>query len=113
MLTISWVLVKFFFTRIGPWATKPISAGSELPPESLQQELRQGISIAARNLPWKCVCLPRVVAGKMFLARRGFGSMIRLGVDVKGGALSAHAWLEVGTEILIGARGAKDLSILI
>ncbi len=113
MLTASWIAVRYFFPRIGAWATRPSPPGSQAPPAQLQDEVRCGISIAARNLPWNCVCLPRAIAGKLLLARRGFESTIRLGVGLKEGALSAHAWLEVGPTILIGRRGSEDLSVLV
>ncbi len=113
LLTASWLAVRFFFPKIGSWATRPAPSHSLMPPPHIQDEVRRGISIAARNLPWNCVCLPRAIAGKLLLARRGYRSTIRIGVRLSDGALSAHAWLEIGQITLLGGRGSKEMSVLV
>lgn len=61
----------------------------------------------ADRLPWHSTCLVRAVAGALLLARRRIpGSGIRFGVRKENGRLSAHAWLLLGPEILLGGEEA-------
>ncbi|WP_051341213.1 lasso peptide biosynthesis B2 protein [Azospirillum halopraeferens] len=67
---------------------------------------RRVVAVAAR-LPWHSTCLVRAVAGALLLARRGIrGARIRFGVRKEQGRLEAHAWLLLGTEVLLGGEGA-------
>jgi hypothetical protein len=58
---------------------------------------------AAYHVPFEAVCLPRAIAGRMMLRRRGVPSVLRLGTalpDQACPALRAHAWLEAaGCEV--------------
>ena len=49
------------------------------------------------------LCLPRALAAHAMLRRRGIASRLCLGVARESGALSAHAWLEVGDDTIVGA----------
>lgn len=51
-------------------------------------------SAAARHLR-PMTCLPRAVALRELLARRGVGCRLRIGVRKDAGRLAAHAWVEV------------------
>jgi transglutaminase-like putative cysteine protease len=48
------------------------------------------------------VCLPRALAAQAMLRRRGIASRLCLGVARDGRSLSAHAWVEIGQQIIIG-----------
>jgi len=48
------------------------------------------------------LCLPRALAAQAMLRRRGIASRLCLGVARDGRSLAAHAWVEVGQEIIIG-----------
>jgi hypothetical protein len=75
--------------------------------------VRQAVTVAARNVPWNAVCLPQAMAAKAMLARRGQGSALHLGASRDdGGGLTAHAWLEVGGEIVVGETGVADMAPL-
>jgi hypothetical protein len=62
-------------------------------------------TVAAR--PWmKAACLPRALAACAMLRRRGIPNRLRLGVARQGESLTAHAWVEVGKEKVIGGTEA-------
>jgi transglutaminase-like putative cysteine protease len=48
------------------------------------------------------VCLPRAMATQAMLRRRGIASRLCLGVARDGRSLAAHAWVEVGQQVIIG-----------
>jgi hypothetical protein len=47
-------------------------------------------------------CLPRALAAQAMLRRRGIASRLCLGVAREGQSLSAHAWLELGQQMIVG-----------
>jgi hypothetical protein len=52
--------------------------------------------------PWtQAACLPRALAAQAMLRRRGVASRLCLGVARDGAQLSAHAWLELGQDLII------------
>ncbi len=50
----------------------------------------------ARYVPWRSKCLEQAIASKLMLRRRGYASLLHLGVKKEKGAIIAHAWLEGG-----------------
>jgi hypothetical protein len=81
--------------------------------ENLLLAVRQAVTIAARNVPWKAVCLPQALAAKAMLARRGCGSAFHLGATFDpDGKLIAHAWLVAGGKIVVGAAGSAGMAPL-
>ena len=48
------------------------------------------------------VCLPRAMATQAMLRRRGIASRLCLGVARDGRSLAAHAWVEIGQQVIIG-----------
>jgi transglutaminase-like putative cysteine protease len=46
------------------------------------------------------------------LRRRGIASRLCLGVAREGGALAAHAWVEIGTDKIVGGPEADAFSRL-
>lgn len=106
-LTLAWtrLLVAFGLRFCTPWMIRPGSNATPVPP-LLERRLRYALRIAANTVPWKSVCLPNAVAGKLMLQRRGWQSTIHLGVGFEpSGALHAHAWLEAGGIIITGQEG--------
>src|SRR5262245_59108163 len=73
---------------------------------ALIARVRHAIGIASRNLPFTTVCLPRAMAAKAMLARRGIGSSLVIGA-ARGanGEMELHAWLEAGGTIVTGRAG--------
>jgi hypothetical protein len=99
------------FRRIAPWLALAPETGRN--DETLAAAVREAVTVAARNAPWNAVCLPQAMAAKAMLARRGFGSSFHLGADYDGqGKLVAHAWLEAGGEVIIGADGIPGMAPL-
>jgi hypothetical protein len=57
--------------------------------------------------PWmKALCLPRALAAQIMLRRRGIASRLCLGVARDGDALTAHAWIEIGQQMIVGGAEA-------
>jgi len=57
-------------------------------------------------------CLPRALAARAMLCRRGIASRLCLGVARNGDALAAHAWLEIGETKIIGGTEAAGFTRL-
>ncbi len=60
-------------------------------PERLQRFVR----LAARHHLWPMACLPQALALRWLLAREGVPAAVMIGVRKDGGALEAHAWVEL------------------
>jgi hypothetical protein len=78
---------------------------------SLNRSVRRAVMTAARNVPWRAVCLPQAMAAKFMLARRGCTSVLHFGLgrnDI--GALTAHAWLESRSAIVVGEAGIANVT---
>lgn len=58
--------------------------------------------------PWmNALCLPRALAAHAMLRRRGIASSLCLGVTRQNGAVTAHAWVEIGKDKIAGESGAE------
>ena len=60
------------------------------------------VKTASRKSIAHAVCLPQAVAAQRMLRRRGIDSKICLGVAKQGVELIAHAWVEAGSNVVIG-----------
>ena len=57
----------------------------------------------AKRLPWRSDCLIQAIAAQEWLAERGMGSELRIGVErPSDGLFGAHAWLVRGERIITG-----------
>jgi hypothetical protein len=77
------------------------------PPSS--GRVRWAISAVAARFP--ATCLVQALAADVLLRRRGLGSVLRIGVRLRGSRdvpLEAHAWVECGGAVVTGA--IADLS---
>jgi hypothetical protein len=65
--------------------------------------------------PWmQAACLPRALSAQAMLRRRGVASRLCLGVARDGAQLSAHAWLELGQDlIIVGEAQAPSFTRLV
>jgi len=77
------------------------------------------VAWAVENLgarPWmNALCLPRALAAHAMLRRRGIDSRLCLGVARDrgaAGALSAHAWVEIGNDKIVGGAEAGGFTRL-
>jgi hypothetical protein len=81
--------------------------------EVLLLSVRKAVTTAARNVPWNAVCLPRAMAAKAMLERRGYGSSFHLGANFDArGKLIAHAWLVAGGTVVVGAANIASVTPL-
>jgi hypothetical protein len=63
--------------------------------------------------PWiNALCLPRALAAHAMLRRRGIASRLCLGVARDGGELTTHAWVEIGSDKIVGASQADAFTRL-
>ena len=114
-----WLLLRAFMAVGSAWVTVrllPASAilkkvSAEIPPLSPRQpqttaRIGWAIAVAARCIPGS-KCLVQAIAGRNLLARYGFSGAIHIGVakDSKNW-LSAHAWVEVAGQTVIGGDTA-------
>jgi Transglutaminase-like superfamily len=64
--------------------------------------------------PWfGALCLPRALAAQAMLRRRGIASRLCLGVARDGEELAAHAWVELGHDIIVGGSEAPRFTRLV
>lgn len=88
--------------------------------EQLQTAIRIGylVASAANHTPWQSRCLVQVFVTQRLLAARNIPGQFYLGVrrgseftdDPTG--LSAHAWLQCGDEIVNGAAGHEQYTVV-
>jgi Transglutaminase-like superfamily len=58
-------------------------------------------------MPWiKASCLASALAAHAMLRRRGIASRLCLGVARDESAVAAHAWIEVGRDVIVGGAEA-------
>lgn len=112
MLGLARLVVRTIpFRHIAPLLARAPETGRR--DEALAARVREAVETAARNAPWNAVCLPQAMAAKAMLARRGCGSSFHLGANYDGrGKLIAHAWLEAGGTVIVGAEGVPGMTPL-
>lgn len=104
-------LVLLPFRTVATWLDH--QPAPRLYPDDLPARVGRATVTAARHVPWKAVCLPQALAARALLARRGVVSRVYFGVARDGGVLSAHAWLEVDGQTVVGGGQAKDRTVMI
>jgi len=90
-------------------AESPTEEAAALTAEA--RRVRWAVETAARNLPWKPVCLPQAVAATRLLRRRGIASTLYLGID-RAANYDAHAWVRVGKLIVTGGPSPDRFSVV-
>lgn len=100
------------FRRLAPWLRRAPES-DQFDPE-LAVRVRNAVMTAAKHVPWNAVCLPQAMAAKAMLARRGCGSSFHLGASFDANKkIVAHAWLEGGGGVVIGAGGMEGMTHLV
>jgi hypothetical protein len=69
---------------------------------AIAREVGWAVAVAARNVPFAAVCLPRAMAARIMLSRRSVPSVLHFGGMLTGEPqiLEAHAWLDAaGVEV--------------
>ena len=116
-LAVAWVLVF-----VVPFRQTTVWLGGMTAPtqqrttdtRNIQQArfIARRVARLARYVPWRTTCLVQAIAGRLLLRRRGIAATIRFGVAHGEAGLSAHAWLIVGDQILLGGAVASDFQPL-
>ncbi len=67
-----------------------------------------------QRLPWMSQCLVQAVAATWMLQRRRIPSTLYFGLakEESDGELKAHAWVRSGTQVLTGAQGRQDFTVV-
>jgi transglutaminase-like putative cysteine protease len=88
--------------RITAWASRPPRRPDRFAADTVVEGVSKAVEeIAAK--PWmQALCLPQALATHAMLRRRGVAGRLCLGAVREGGALAAHAWVELGDEVLVG-----------
>lgn len=97
--------------RIGAFSA-PLSNAPDAPMTLARaQAVARRVTRVANRLPWTSTCLVRATAGLLLLTRRRIaGGRIRLGVRLHDGRLEAHAWLLLGSVVLLGGEEAEGFT---
>lgn len=67
------------------------------------------ISWLSARLPGSWSCLVQATAGHLMLRRRGIACTLFLGAGRKESGLHAHAWLQCGPQVILGAQGIPEV----
>lgn len=107
------------YWRFRTWSVVAILADLEAPPtlasKSTSFDWRKAgwaIEAAAAYAPWRSDCLIRAMAAASWLRRHGYRPHFHLGVaphDAARPRLSAHAWLSMEGEVIVGGS-AEDIT---
>ena len=73
----------------------PVQSLDRGSPEATAPQLALAVSRAAAHHLGAMTCLPRALALRAMLARRGIESSLRIGVRREAATIAAHAWVEV------------------
>jgi Transglutaminase-like superfamily len=126
----AWFLLGYTRAAILATSFKRLSASldhhreSIKPPTITPQQLKTAtnigylVSAAANHTPWQSLCLVQVLVTQRLLAKRNIPGQFYLGVrrgseftdDPTG--LSAHAWLQCGDQIVNGAAGHEQFTVV-
>lgn len=66
----------------------------------------------SRYLPWRCMCFEQALAGIMLLKVYCLDGTIYFGVKKGAPKMTAHAWLRCGDQIITGAAGHEQFTVL-
>jgi hypothetical protein len=73
--------------------------------------LAWAVEVASKRMPG-ATCLCRALALQRLLAKNGYGSELRIGVEKNDDRFGAHAWLVRGGQVLIGASELGKYELL-
>ncbi len=80
-------------------------------PSELARDVGWAVTLAARHVPFKAVCLPQAMAAKAMLGRRGVVSVLSFGVArTPRDGLEAHAWLAAAGVEVTGFAAAESFT---
>jgi Transglutaminase-like superfamily len=98
-------------SRLFAWASRPPRRVQRFPGDEAGWVGWAVETVGAK--PWmRALCLPRAIAAQTMLRRRGIASKLCLGVARNGGAMEAHAWVEIGSDKIVGGIEAQRFTRL-
>lgn len=119
LLGVAWLLVQTIpFRWLAGTLGEPMrESAATLDASDLELAGLTGAAVraAANYTPWSSVCLPQAVAAQWMLRRRRIAATLYLGVAKESASppgLVAHAWLRCGDQILTGAGGRQQYTVL-
>ena len=103
--------------RIGASSPTPFTAGKDEIIGTERERFRKAVQWLTNEAAWflqgETVCLPRAIAAQVLLRRRGIGTTLYYGAaTLPERGLTAHAWLQDGSEVIIGNHDGQDYHIL-
>jgi hypothetical protein len=70
-------------------------------------DVRWAVETAARNVPWRAMCIQQGLALQWMLRRRGIDARLHYGIARdEAGELEAHVWVAAGDAVVIGGAEA-------
>jgi hypothetical protein len=112
MLVLARLAVRFLpASRLIAWADRAPRRISRFAAEDAAW-IAWAVDRAGAHRWMNALCLPRALAAHAMLRRRGIPSRLCLGVARNGGAIAAHAWIEVGERTLVGGDDARSFTRL-
>lgn len=83
-----------------PLTERPTAGG-------ITEDVRWAVEAAARNVPWRAMCIQQGLALQWMLRRRGVDARLHYGIAKdEGGELEAHVWVAAGGSVVIGGAEA-------
>ena len=85
--------------RLGSVPLAPVSPAAV-------QDIVSAVETAARQLPWRIVCIQRGITAQRMLRRRGLDAKLHYGIGSKDDVLAAHVWVSLDGVPVIGGEEA-------
>ena len=90
----------------------PSARDNKNTPSLVKNEKAQTIATVINGLsvrtPWPSTCLVKVIAAHKMLSRRSLPHVLHFGVQKNSSTeIKAHAWLSVGSKIIVGGENAE------
>src|SRR5687768_15180416 len=75
--------------------------------DDMTGDVRWAVETAARNVPWRAMCIQQGLALQWMLRRRGIDARLHYGIAKdEAGELQAHVWVAAGGSVIIGGDEA-------
>lgn len=78
-------------------------------------EIGQSIKVMAKYTPWKSNCLVQAILARLLLSLYNLPHVLYFGTCItssKATPMKAHAWVSVGSKIIVGGRGHNRYTIV-
>jgi len=111
-LMAAWLAVRFLpFRHAIALGARPLSR--ESCDMGTVWRIRRMIDRLSARVPWRAVCIERGIAMQRMLRRRGFDARLQYGAAMgPAAALSAHVWVTLADQIVIGEDSSDDYARL-